>query len=94
MPVAIGHGAGVRFFAGVKSLVCFEMRLLLEGLVADVAHEPSDVVVDEHVLRQESLRAENLVTHVASDVTAGGRRFPALRLLQFPRVSLLRRSRR
>ena len=95
LPVAIGHGARVGLLARVQSLVGLEMGLLLERLIANLANEAPDVVVDEHVLREESLGAEDLVTDFARDVAAGRRRLPTLRLLRFiPGVALLLRCSR
>lgn len=89
LTLAVGHGAGVRLFAGVKPRVSLEMRFLLEALFANVADEPPNVIVDEHVLRQQAFRSEYLVTDFTRDVTTRRRRFPRLQLIRFP-VSLRR----
>ena len=74
LPIAIGHAARVGLFAGVQALVGLQMRLLFKSFIADVANEATDVVVDEHVLRQQTPGAEYLVTDLASDIPASRRR--------------------
>ena len=70
LPVAIRHGARIGFFASVEPCVRLQMRLLLEGLFANVAHESSDVVVNEHVLSEQAFGPEYFVTNLAGDVAA------------------------
>ena len=74
LPIAIGHAARVGLFAGVQALVGLQMRLLFKSFIADVANEATDVVVDEHVLRQQTPGAEYLVADLASDIPASRRR--------------------
>ena len=93
LSIAVGHGASVWLFARMQPLVRFEVSLLFEALVANFANEATNVVVDEHVLGQQSLGTENLVTNVASHVGPSRRqRFPAFGFVRFAILLFLHRQ--